>query len=132
MIILLIFCDSGGFQRQNLYFWSRKQLYSILSLQKTAKITSLIFIKENMMKKVSTCCYRPRDLLKHSVRRHGYNGYIRVWADTCCCETRIPTSWRISHHFHMPQCSWKALREENATPPTKYMEIRKMSKKFQN
>ena len=66
---------------------------------------------------MSTCCYRPRDRLKHSVSGHGYNDYIGVWADIWCCETRILTSSNISHPFHMPHCSWKALREEKATPP---------------
>ena len=100
-----------------MYFWSRKQLYCILPLQKNSKITSLIFIKENKKLNLSMCCYRPRDRLKHSVSWYGYNDYIGVWADIWCCETRILTSSNISHHFHMPQCSWKALREENATPP---------------
>ena len=42
---------------------------------KTAKITSLTFVKETMMIKVSMCCYRPRNRLKHSVSGHCYNGH---------------------------------------------------------
>ena len=113
MIILVIFWWFWGISETKLVFLE----FFHCKIQQKLHLLSLS--KKIWWKKVSTCCYRRLDLLKHSVSGHGYNGYIRVWADKCCCKSRIPTSWSISHPFHMPQCSLKALKEENATPHNK-------------
>ena len=59
-----------------MYLWSMTQLYSILPLQTTAKITFLIFIKENMMKIMCQCAFTECvKNYKHSVSGHGYKDY---------------------------------------------------------
>ena len=107
----------GDFRNKTCIFGVENNFIPFFHCKKKTQQILHLLSKKIRKKKVSTCCYRPRGRLKHSVSGHGYNDYIGVWADIWCCETRILTSSNISHPFHMPQCSWKALREENATPP---------------